>query len=71
MSGDYALTTGSNATQCGLPSLVTDGPPQAEALRFFKWSLEQGKADARGLNYVPLPDSLVQRIEAYWEQAGK
>lgn len=37
----------------------------AEALRFFKWSLEQGKTDARALNYVPLPDSLVQRIEAY------
>ncbi|SCK21845.1 phosphate transport system substrate-binding protein [Variovorax sp. HW608] len=43
----------------------------AEALRFFKWSLEQGKADARALDYVPLPDSLVQRIEAYWAEPGK
>ncbi|WP_184532091.1 MULTISPECIES: phosphate ABC transporter substrate-binding protein PstS [unclassified Variovorax] len=43
----------------------------AEALRFFKWSLEQGKADARALNYVPLPDSLVQRIEAYWAEPAK
>lgn len=54
-----------------MPRGVRDPEQTAEGLRFFKWSLEQGKADARGLNYVPLPDSLVQRIETYWESAGK
>jgi phosphate transport system substrate-binding protein len=34
---------------------------------FFKWSLEQGKTQAKSLDYVPLPDSLVQRIETYWK----
>lgn len=59
------------ATTFALMSRRAREPSQAEALRFFKWSLEQGKADARGLNYVPLPDALVQKIETYWEEAGK
>jgi phosphate transport system substrate-binding protein len=37
------------------------------AFDFFKWSLEQGQAQAKLLDYVPLPESLVQRIEAYWK----
>jgi phosphate transport system substrate-binding protein len=36
------------------------------AFDFFKWSYENGKAQAASLDYVPLPDSLVQQIEAYW-----
>ena len=36
------------------------------AFAFFKWSLEQGQKDAEALDYVPLPDALVKRIEAYW-----
>ncbi|MGJ7493621.1 phosphate ABC transporter substrate-binding protein PstS [Variovorax sp. RT4R15] len=40
----------------------------AEAMNFFRFSLEQGKADARKLNYVPLPDNLVRQIEASWER---
>ena len=38
------------------------------ALDFFKWSFENGKAQAASLDYVPLPDSLVWQIEAYWAQ---
>jgi len=38
------------------------------ALGFFKWSLEQGQPQATALDYVPLPASLVQQIEAYWAQ---
>jgi phosphate transport system substrate-binding protein len=34
---------------------------------FFRWSLENGQADAAGLNYVPLPPSLVRQIENYWK----
>ncbi|GGM14024.1 phosphate ABC transporter substrate-binding protein PstS [Pseudomonas asuensis] len=36
------------------------------AFDFFKWSLENGQKDAAALDYVPLPDSLVEKIEAYW-----
>ncbi|HEX5305090.1 MAG TPA: phosphate ABC transporter substrate-binding protein PstS [Dyella sp.] len=36
------------------------------AFDFFKWSYENGQAAAASLDYVPLPDSLVKQIEAYW-----
>ena len=36
------------------------------AFDFFKWSLEQGQAQAASLDYVALPAPLVQQIEAYW-----
>jgi len=36
------------------------------ALDFFKWAYENGQEQARSLDYVPLPDSLVKQIEAYW-----
>jgi phosphate transport system substrate-binding protein len=37
-----------------------------EALDFFKFALNEGAADAKALNYIPLPPSLVKLIEAYW-----
>jgi len=37
------------------------------AFDFFKWSLEHGQPLAKSLDYVPLPESLVQRIESYWK----
>jgi len=37
------------------------------AFNFFKWSLENGQQQASALDYVALPDSLVQRIEGYWK----
>jgi phosphate transport system substrate-binding protein len=36
------------------------------ALNFFRWSLDKGAADASQLGYVPLPDSLVKQVNAYW-----
>lgn len=36
------------------------------ALDFFKWAYEHGQEQARSLDYVPLPDSLVKQIESYW-----
>ena len=36
------------------------------ALKFFKWTLEHGQADAAALDYVSLPPSLVAKIERYW-----
>jgi phosphate transport system substrate-binding protein len=36
------------------------------ALDFFRWALEKGQPQAQKLDYVPLPDDLVKRIEDYW-----
>ena len=36
------------------------------AKTFFQWALENGQAQARSLDYVPLPKALVDQIEAYW-----
>jgi phosphate transport system substrate-binding protein len=33
---------------------------------FFRWSLENGQAQADALNYVALPPPLVRQIENYW-----
>jgi len=35
---------------------------------FFRWIYANGDAQATALGYVPLPDALVQQIEAYWSQ---
>jgi phosphate transport system substrate-binding protein len=37
------------------------------AFDFFKWSLENGQAQAESLDYVALPKSLVERVEGYWK----
>jgi len=36
------------------------------ALDFFRFALEKGQAQAKALDYVPLPEPLVKQIEAYW-----
>ena len=36
-------------------------------LDFFRWSLENGREQAASLDYVPLPPTLVEQIEAYWQ----
>ncbi len=38
------------------------------AKEFFRWVYANGDAHATALGYVPLPDALVQQIEAYWSQ---
>lgn len=38
---------------------------------FFKWAYEHGQAQARSLDYVPLPEGLVQQIENYWKTEYK
>lgn len=37
------------------------------AFDFFKWSLDKGQEQAAALDYVALPDTLVKRIEGYWQ----
>jgi phosphate transport system substrate-binding protein len=41
------------------------------AFDFFKWAYENGQDQARSLDYVPLPASLVGQIEAYWKSEYK
>lgn len=36
------------------------------AKEFFRWVYTNGDAQAKALDYVPLPDALVQQIEKYW-----
>jgi len=43
-----------------------DAPQSKEAIEFFKWALEDGASDAKALNYIPLPPTLIKQIEAYW-----
>jgi len=51
-----------------MPKSSPDADKSAEALRFFRWALEQGQENAKRLHYVPLPDGLVKQVEAYWTQ---
>jgi phosphate transport system substrate-binding protein len=44
-----------------------DAARTKSALKFFQWALEKGQAQATSLDYVPLPESLVDQIEAYWK----
>ena len=39
----------------------------AEVTKFFDWCLANGDADARSLQYVPLPASLKDDIRGYWK----
>ena len=39
------------------------------AREFFRWVYANGDEQARTLDYVPLPDELVQQIETYWSQS--
>lgn len=41
------------------------------ALAFFKWALESGQPQAKALDYVSLPASLVKQIETYWSSSFK
>lgn len=46
-----------------------DKKASAEVLKFFDWSFKNGKQMAADLDYVPLPDSLVEQIRArVWSQ---
>jgi phosphate transport system substrate-binding protein len=40
-------------------------------LAFFDWAWKHGQKSAEALDYVPLPPSLVARIEAYWKTQFK
>ena len=37
-----------------------------EILKFLDWALKNGQDDAKKLDYVPMPESVVKQIEAAW-----
>jgi len=43
-----------------------DARRSQDTLDFFKWALENGQPQAQTLDYVPLPQELVQQVEQYW-----
>ena len=43
-----------------------DPKRSAEALKFFRWALNNGQKMAVDLDYVPLPASLVKQVEGSW-----
>ena len=44
----------------------TDAAAAAEALKFFDWAYNNGKSTASDLDYVAIPDTVVQLIEQSW-----
>jgi phosphate transport system substrate-binding protein len=55
--------------------LMYKEPKDAEnakaAKDFFAWVYTDGDAQAASLHYVPLPDELVQQVNAYWDAQFK
>jgi phosphate transport system substrate-binding protein len=43
-----------------------DKAASAEAIKFFKWAFEKGGKTAEGLDYIPMPASVVKQIEKTW-----
>ncbi|WP_395791734.1 phosphate ABC transporter substrate-binding protein PstS [Aquimonas sp.] len=49
-----------------MPKVVKDTARQKAALEFFQWALQSGQPMAAELDYVALPEPLVQQVKAYW-----
>jgi phosphate transport system substrate-binding protein len=45
---------------------ATDKASSQEAIKFFKWSFENGGKMAEELDYIPMPDAVVKLIEKTW-----
>jgi phosphate transport system substrate-binding protein len=43
-----------------------DKAASAEAIKFFKWSFQNGGKMAEELDYIPMPDNVVKLIEKTW-----
>ena len=48
-----------------------DKAATAEALKFFTWAFEKGDAMAEELDYIPMPNNVVQLIKASWAKDVK
>ncbi|MCK1357552.1 phosphate ABC transporter substrate-binding protein PstS [Bradyrhizobium sp. 199] len=45
---------------------ATDKAASQEAIKFFRWAFKSGSKAAEDLDYIPMPDSVVQQIEKTW-----
>jgi phosphate transport system substrate-binding protein len=54
-----------------LPKQPKDKAKSDTVVAFFKYALEKGQDQANKLDYVPLPNDLVQQIESYISQNAK
>ncbi len=45
-----------------------DKAASREALKFFAWAFEKGDKMATGLDYIPMPDSVVKLIKSTWDK---
>jgi phosphate transport system substrate-binding protein len=50
---------------------ATDKAASQEALKFFKFSFEKGAKMAEDLDYIPMPDAVIQQIEKTWSSEIK
>ncbi|MFV0298632.1 MAG: phosphate ABC transporter substrate-binding protein PstS, partial [Hyphomicrobiaceae bacterium] len=51
-----------------MPKTVKDATAAKEALKFFKWSYENGGKMASDLDYVPMPENVVKLVESKWSE---
>ena len=49
----------------------TNKTATADAVKFFAWAFEKGDAMAEELDYIPMPDNVVQLIKATWAKDVK
>jgi phosphate transport system substrate-binding protein len=49
----------------------TDANATAAALKFFDWSYRKGIKAAESLDYIPMPDKVVNDVETYWKKEIK
>ena len=47
-----------------MPLVSTDPAKAQEALKFFNWAFKNGAKMAEDLDYVPLPASVISKIQA-------
>jgi len=45
-----------------------DAKKAAQVLAFFKWAYEQGDDMALALDYIPIPDNVVQLVQEQWKR---
>ena len=59
------------ATFILIPKQPKDPAAANEALKFFAWAYKNGDAMAGSLDYIPMPDSVVDLIAARWKSEIK
>ena len=59
------------ATFILIPKEPKDAAATSEALKFFAWAYKNGDKMAESLDYIPMPDSVVNLIQAKWKSDVK